>query len=396
MQAQSVEEMLNEVGVTDDMAYNPESLWDGPQSNSYNGGVTFSLLSKYLVCKDRARVTLVEGLKPVETFNHRLEYGNMWHLCEEIYAKFKTLPPVITNLNGYREQLCKKYPIRQEDIIHWTNVCATQFPVYVDFLNKNGFGDIGNPDTLLQEEVFEIPYTLPSGKVVYLRGKWDKIDVYDDIRCQENKTKGDIDPAMIQKQLKFDLQTMIYLIALYEYFRSSDCPYQIEGDLNIGGIIYNVIRRPLSGGKGNITQKKGSKNVQPETKDEFYKRLKGIIAGTNPDYETNPQYFFMRWKVDITEQEVVFFRKVCLDPILENLCNDYEWWRWCQENQKDVFNAKIREDRFPEHLPRHFIYPYGIYSSIQEGDITTLDNYVLTGNKIGLERNKNLFPELQS
>lgn len=396
--SESIQSLLEEAGVTDDMGYSKESLWDGPQSSSYNGGVTFSLLSKYLVCKERARVSLIEGLQPADKFNHRLEYGNMWHLCEEIYAKHKMLPGVLANLVGYRDQLMKKYPMRQEEVLHWHNVCAVQFPVYIDFLKKNGFGPVGQSDTLLSEEVFDIPYLLPSGKTVYLRGKWDKVDLYNgvEIRIQENKTKADIEPDLLQKQLKFDLQTMIYLVALYQYFRSPECPFEIQGQLNIGGIIYNVIRRPLSGGHGNIKPKKGSKNIAPETMPEFYQRLKGVIDGTNKDYETGPEYFFMRWKIDITEHEVMNFRKICLDPILENVCNDYEWWNWCQNNQKDVFNFKLREDRFEDHTPKHFVFPYGIYNPLTEEGTTVLDTYILTGNKVGLEKNKNLFPELQA
>lgn len=393
---QSVTELLEEAGITDDMGYKNTPLWDGPHSRTPQGGITFSLLSRYLVCKERARIHLMDGLKPRDQFNHRIEYGNMWHICEEVYAKHKMIEGPLASLYGYAEQLCRRYPIKQDEIFHWYNVCKIQFPIYVEYWSKNKVED---SEPLFQEEAFQIPYTLPSGKVVFLRGKWDSIALHypDEILIQENKTKGDIDPPSLQKQLKFDLQTMIYLVALHQFMRTKDFPYQIEGNVKVNGIIYNVVRRPLSGGRGNISQKKGSKNVPPETKDEYYNRLKTVIDGSNPDYETDPSYFFMRWKIEIDPKEVNYFRKVCLDPILENLCNDYEWWRYCMENQKDVFNHKLREERFPEdHKTRHHVYPFGIFNSLTEGDGTAIDEYLFSGNTMGLERSTNLFPELQT
>ena len=57
-------------------------IWDGPEED----GITQSLLSRFLVCRERFRILVVDGLKPVDQFSSRIEYGQMWHLCEENLA----------------------------------------------------------------------------------------------------------------------------------------------------------------------------------------------------------------------------------------------------------------------------------------------------------------------
>ena len=41
--------------------------WKGPEV----AGVSQSLLSRYLTCKERFRIKTIEGLKPVQQFFHR-------------------------------------------------------------------------------------------------------------------------------------------------------------------------------------------------------------------------------------------------------------------------------------------------------------------------------------
>ena len=54
--------------------------------------------------------------------------------------------------------------------------------------------------------------------MVYLRGKWDGVyhSIEDGIWIDESKTKGEIDRVKIERRLKYDIQTMFYLVALKE------------------------------------------------------------------------------------------------------------------------------------------------------------------------------------
>jgi hypothetical protein len=152
-----------------------EPLWKGPEVD----GITQSLLGRFLVCRERFRLLVVEGLKQADTFNHRLGYGEMWHVCEESHAAQMVggpaqVKPWDVALQEYCKKQCEKYPLQQEQIQHWYEVCRLQFPIYVEYWRKHR--DTVKRIPLAQEEVFDVPYRLPSGRIVRLRGKFDGVD----------------------------------------------------------------------------------------------------------------------------------------------------------------------------------------------------------------------------
>lgn len=367
----------------------PGPLWKGPERD----GVTFSLLNRFLACRERFRVRVIEGLRPAETFNHRIEYGNLWHACEEALAAHRADPdrnPADDSrwgerdegvgncwdvpLLSYAESLAHKYPLQQEQIDHWYNVCRVQFAEYVRYWSQHP--DVTARTPLLQEAVFDVPYELPSGREVRLRGKFDSVDLIGEgkgagVYLQENKTKGDVNHEAVRRQLTFDLQTMMYVVALGRIAPAGP-------RVPVKGVRYNVVRRPLSGGQGTITRHKPSKkNPAGESKAEFYSRLRGIIA----EY---PDTYFARWKVEVGPADVTAFRRQCLDPILEQLCDWYSWVRHAADNGHDVFDKPI-----------HYRLPFGTSNPIWEGYESDLDNYLLTGSTVGLTRAETLFPELE-
>jgi hypothetical protein len=351
----------------------PEPLWRGPVAD----GITFSLLSRYLVCKERFRVETIDGWRKADSFNHRLEYGSMWHCCEELLAAGQSPSNRVdqwTLLDNYGQKLLQRFPLQQQQVNHWYNVCKIQFPAYVDHWRKHP--DVQDRKPLLQEVSFKVPYQLPSGRSVVLRGKWDSVDLIDGgIYLQENKTKADIDEQVLKLQLAsgFDLQTMTYLTAL-ELAGPKAGP--------IHGIRFNVIRRPLSGGKNSIVQKK------TESVDEFYERLSSVIW-------ENQDFFFMRWKIGVAPEDIKRFRRECLDPVLENLLDDYQWWVECFKKKVSPFDYQERSVGYPHHQNRHHIFPYGIYNPMTEGKASDVDAYITGGSTVGLERPKTLFPELE-
>src|SRR6266576_1794348 len=210
-----------------------EPLWKGPQVD----GVTFSLLSRYLVCKERFRLFVIEGLKEAETFRHPLEFGSMWHVCEEALASGSIT--WLTALQAYCRALAVKWKESANQVDKWYNVVKLQFPLYVDYWKKHP--DVRNRKPICQEKPFDVEYLLPSGRKVRVRGKFDAVDLIDKaVYIQENKGKGDPNEQQILRQLTCDLQTMMYaeVAAGYEFTAHK-----------FGGVRYNVIRRPLSGGK---------------------------------------------------------------------------------------------------------------------------------------------------
>jgi len=354
-------------------------LWKGPEVD----GVTQSLLSRFLVCRERFRLLTIEGLQPAPTFNHRIEYGSMWHILEEYHAQDKPVEGAKALLE-YAKGLCKKFPLQQDQVLHWYEICKIQFPIYAKYWEKHP--DVKNREPLLQEVSFAVPYELPSGRVALLRGKWDSVDLIGKgrnaaIYLQENKSKGDIKEEQLKRQLGsgFDLQTMTYLTALTEWWPGT-LSDELEGkQYHLGGIRYNVIRRPLAGGRHSIRQHKPTKaKPQGESLEEFYERLGGLIAG-------EPEFFFMRWKIEITPSDLERFRRECLDPLLEQL---WDWWEWMgvshgQEPWREGEGSHV-----------HFRYPYNVYNTLLEGNSGELDEYLNTGSKLGLVEAETLFGEL--
>lgn len=373
-------------------------LWAGPESSDKNGGISFSYLSRFLTCRERFRVKVIEGWGPPDRFSHQVEYGNMWHVCEESLSaqesSEKQCPIQLwpAALKEYAQSLCAKYPLDQEKIEHWYNVCKVQFPAYVAHWSQKG---APKTEPLFQEQVFKVPYQLPSGRTVYLRGKWDgavlgKEKSNRGVWLREHKTKGDVDVMAIQRQIAYDLQTMMYLVAL----RVS---YDLMGWASNGplrGVMYNVVRRPLSGGKGTIRQHKPTKaNPRGESNADYYARLSEIIAGASgEDWETpvGENWFFHRWTAEITPTDVARFRERTLDPILENLCR---WYDHVTKLMPDTVWTGDPEAGLINHV--HWQHPYGIDNQVDSYGATDVDEYLLSGSTVGLVRSESLFRELQ-
>jgi hypothetical protein len=333
------------------------------------------MLCSFLNCRERFRLKVIEGLQPADRFEHRIEYGQMWHSCEESYAKnpkggYHSGSPFHVVLQQYSQGLCRKYPLQQNEIDKWYWVCKTQFPLYVEHWAQHP--DVKDRTPLLQEYSFRTPFQLPSNRVVYLRGKFDSVDSIgkEGIYLQENKTQGEINEESLQRQLRsgYNLQTGLYMSALHAVPMKS----------SVRGIRYNVVRRPLSGGKHSIRQLEPTKsNPRGESHEEFYARLGKRI-------KEDADYFFMRWKIEFTMDDVYRFQQRCLIPILENLCEWYDWVARCfQDKHCDMYSN-----------PVHSVFPYGVYSSLKEGYETEMDAYLINGSEVGLQRVDSLFREL--
>jgi hypothetical protein len=361
-----------------------EPLWKGPEVD----GVTFSLLSKFLFCRERFRLYVVEGLKSDEGFNHRLGYGNMWHVCEESHASNNDWR---LSLKDYVACLCNKYKTQQEQVLHWYNICKIQFPVYVKYWENHP--DVRHRQPLLSEEKFCRPYKLPSGRTVYLRGKWDSVDlvtsqVNNGVWLQENKTKADIRPELLRRQLTYDMQTMMYVVALDSLApvelgiatRTRDIAKDIE-KYRLKGVRYNIVRRPLGGGKHTIKPYKATKKKPAETMPEFYMRLKGLI-------EEDAEHFFMRFNVSVKEEDIVKFKRECLNPILEQLC---DWWQYIRANDRIIDDYSDVWSFNKNGI--HYRTPFGL-RLLEENMTTDLDEYMSSGSTIGLQVVDTLFPEL--
>ncbi len=365
--------------------HDKDPLWAGPSGEGPLGGITQSMISRFLSCRERFRLKFLLGLEPPDKWNHKVGYGNMWHTCEEHFHNWKAA------LDEHTRKQIKRYPMQMEEIEKWWNVCLVQWPEYVHYWSDHP--DVLGRTILLPETCFDVPYQLPSGRTVRLRGKWDSVDLIEatehtpgGIYLQENKTKGDVDRSRIERQMKFDLQTMMYLVALKEEQNRNttykENPPWTTRDFqqSIKGVRYNVIRRPLSGGWGNISphkQKATTNKFTPKESDEqFYERLRlNYIA-------KEPEYWFFRVRTEVSSHDLKVFRETCLDPILENICAWYE-------------QVTDTVPLYQSTVPFNWRTPFGVWSALEEDRSTEYDAYLETGSESGLRRVESLFPELK-
>jgi hypothetical protein len=373
-------------------AVSTKPVWSGPSDEGANGGITFSLLSRFLVCRERFRIYVIEGLRTAEKFESRIEYGNMWHTCEESLAASTNRQVgsqvIAEPLKAYCQSLCKKHPLEQEQVQHWYNVCKEMFPRYVEYWSKHP--DVKERTPLLQEQKFDVPYKLPSGRVVRLRGKWDAVDLIGKgknagIYIQENKTKSDINVDKVQRQMAMDLQSMMYIVALQEAQKSEICISQNVHEEYEFRSFKEVLQGTIKGVRYNIVKRSAHKSVDSLVKKVEEDERNGRIGE-----------WFARWKVDINQVDIDRFKNRCLDPILEDLCD----WYQHVSTAKDPFEPYCHNPNTPGDATAyassvHWQHPFGIYNVLNEGGSSDLDEYLHTGSAVGLQKVETLFRELQ-
>lgn len=358
-------------------------LWEGPASKGPQGGVTQSLLSRYLTCKERFRIIVMDGLKPHPRFEARMEFGNMWHACEEAVSGGDSHPKALAD---YVKKLCAKYPLQREEINHWYAVTKELFPAYLAYW-RGSLGEAAAARnkriSLCQELAFDVDYRLPSGRTVRLRGKWDELTAEPNgkglaVHVGDHKTKSQIDKVKIVRQLGFDLQMMFYLVAA----STEDGKDVIDGlvveaspkraDWKLAGIRYNVVRR------------------------SSHKTAESMMEKVHKDVATQRGgEWFARWTVAVPASDIMRFRVECLDPLLENLLDDHEWWHSSMTTGGKLWDYQDRAHYFPNHANRHYRAPF-YYNPLSEGGSSDLDGYLETGSTTGLSRADTLFRELET
>jgi len=266
---------------------------------------------------------------------------------------------------------CSIHPYNQETIGEWRAIALGQWEIYKQFWDQKGI-DYGQ--LVHAEQDFSVTYSPPHPNTLpfRLRGRWDGVRFQNGrVILWETKTKGDIDELSLENQLTNDLQTMMYIVALQEarnqgLYDIPSGPFQL---------VYNVIRRPRSGGRHTIRQRKSEGLI------DFHQRLMGLI-------ESDPEYFFMRWERSITTRDIDQFKARTLDPILRQLD---QWYNWVTIPDKG--GPFIKKDPWT-NSQIHFRHPYGVFNPVHENFAIPVDALLNSGDSTKLTKTTNLFPEL--
>lgn len=338
----------------------PHPNWD-----LYEHGITYSSLSKFIVCRERFRIRYVEGLSP-DTNKAAMEFGTIFHKALELHAKGMTTTKIISALR--RTASTKKKGTKKPTFDPLlTRIASSMIPYYQDYWKEV----LGKLDYFEGEQEFEFMYQCATGKVVPIRGKRDEGFRKDGkIWLQENKTKGQIPEDQIIQTLSHMLQPMMYLLSF-----KHDHPTE-----ELGGILYNVIRKPQL--------KKGAK----ESETAYVKRICS-------DIEARPDHYFKMFEVEIDDNHLKEWEHRHFDPLVSQLTI---WWESIKNNPFDPWltqrrNVQVLDGLDPNELvgnPHHYVRPFGVYDPMSHG----LGDYfvrITQGHDAGLIRNTEIFPELE-
>lgn len=297
-----------------------EWIWKGPKVD----GVTQSLIREFLICRERCRIKLQLGLTVKEDFSAKIAYGKMFHASME------------GMLDEEFVKLCREFPEHIETIRFWKVIVERQSKVYEEYWKKHEAKDF---KVISKEVKFDGYY-----KEYRLRGKIDALVRADGkVWIMERKTTSNIDDQELISRVNFDIQTGIYLTMM------------LNTGIEVSGIYYDVIRRPISGGKFSYRQKSG------ESLEEYISR----IAST---FYEHPEHYFQRYLRVVSKEDLERFNECFMEPILK------EMNAWYESNAKD----------------RHWITPSGLFRRKWD----SLDDYIHSGVNLGLVPYK-LFSELE-
>jgi hypothetical protein len=169
-------------------------LWKGPLID----GITQSMIGKFVQCPYRFYLYAILGLRDSKPLHENLIWGDVFHKGLEIYIATKSLP---TSVDGMIDYLKTKYPQAPSTYEVSTRRMLYKFPLST------------YQGEWKTELPFKIPFTLPSGRQITIRGKKDALQTdhpdYNRI-LGEHKCKGYIDPVKTSREIKSDLQVNIY------------------------------------------------------------------------------------------------------------------------------------------------------------------------------------------
>lgn len=327
---------------------NGKPLWDLDRD-----GITYTMLSRFMVCRERFRLSAVEGWSETG-LQAALEFGSAFHRCLE---NPKSSPEKITR--QYQAERVASKALFRNQLQEFETLMGIVEAVVHGYRSIYSDDDAKTKTTVFHEEKFDIQYALSlpvNYREVRLRGRFDHVfrDKLGKLWLLETKTKSDIDDDGISRTLSQDLQTMLYVSALEK----------MTGE-KVAGVVYNVIRRPA------LRQKKS------ESIRQFVLRVKQTVLEQADKY-------FLRWTHTLDKHDLSKWQARTLDPLLRQVCS---WWDSIKKHPFD-----------PEYLYRpgseHYQRPFGVYDSLASGRRGDFFELLTGGSTSGLKRREVAFPEL--
>ena len=196
-------------------------------------GVTQSLLSSFINCHQQCEYILNKWEMPKK--KTALIFGGLFHFLIEHYLKALMDSKPIPDFSELERMWIKSegkeyYKEDPEETEKLLGFASALFPEYVKFWERD---DTKRIKWLALEEEFDVNY-----EGFKLRGKRDGLLQYTKDKKKlpwllETKTTSRIDEGTLEEALEFNFQNLFYLTAT-----------EIETKQKLGGILYNIIRKP--------------------------------------------------------------------------------------------------------------------------------------------------------
>lgn len=279
-------------------------------------GVTQSLLSMFLTCRQLARLYL-QGWKS-KYHREGLTYGAIGHKALELaYLDLQVgslkAPPTVKESRKYasiiektwREENPRADAISRGMMEEALAVTEYMLPLYFDYWRD----DFKKKKWISLEQQFEMPMTINTqdGKVVIpLRGKKDgTFEASKGVWLFETKFKSMVNEGDLMETLSFETQVMLYLLQTWK-----------QDNAVPKGVLYNIVRRGL---------------MKRRVKEDVVQYAKRV----GKDMETRPDHYFIRIESPNEKKDLVVFKGE-----LEGLLSDmYNWWKGYVPHYKNTYQC---------------------------------------------------------
>lgn len=265
---------------------------------SLEDGVTFSSLNAWEQCQEHFALKYIDGLSK-KKISGPIEFGNIFHFALEHRDRFSSSQETINAVtNQYRTWRNKTITNSEErGVLEFLcGLAQVTFPAYCEYWGK----DDAKTHWIVKEGKFDVPYEVqtPEGpREIRLRGMRDALfRISNVLGVFETKTKSRISEGEIRDGLRADMQTLFY--CLVTWLELGEIPKTIK---------YNIVRRADG---GTPYRNKGMADK------EYLKKVSQDIA-------SRPEFYFIRFKVDLLAKDIQDFQKYTLDPLLVKFIH---WW----------------------------------------------------------------------
>jgi len=262
-------------------------------------GVSFTMLKRWMRCREEARLSLM-GWQPTRT-SEALTFGSIVHsILEEAHRarsekRLKAIPTknkimtwVAIAEAKWREQNPRADTYALEALETCLGMAEAVLPVYFDYWHESFL----KSQWVETEDKFAVVFDLPNGRHIAFKGYRDAVfRLKRGLWILETKTTSKINENTLIDALPLDLQSKAYMLS-----------YEMQAGEELRGFVRNIIRRP------------GLRRGKAESLSSFIKRIEA-------DVDKRPEFYFLRFEIAITREELRSFKVEFVDML-------QEFWKW--------------------------------------------------------------------